>query len=72
MEEKRRGMVTKRRVGRNRETSTELGGYKLWKGANATDAGYIGRGGVGRRNLSEWHQSAGLMRLAAITCISTT
>lgn len=40
-------MVTKRRVGRNRETSTELGGYKLWKGANATDAGYIGRGGGG-------------------------
>lgn len=32
-----------------------------------------GRGGGERgRNLSEWHQSAGLMRLAAITCISTT
>lgn len=25
-----------------------------------------------RHDLSEWHQSAGLMRLAAITCISTT
>lgn len=71
--EKRRN-ITKRRVGRNRETSGggRVGGYKLWKGANATDAGYReGRGERGR-NLSEWHQSAGLMRLAAITCISTT
>lgn len=39
--EKRRD-ITKRRVGRNRETSGggRVGGYKLWKGANATDAGY--------------------------------
>lgn len=71
--EKRRGYITKRRVGRNRETSGGVGGYKLWKGANATDAGYReGGGGERGRNLSEWHQSAGLMRLAAITCISTT
>lgn len=45
--EKRRGYITKRRVGRNRETSGGVGGYKLWKGANATDAGYREGGGGG-------------------------